>query len=53
MLASGFWSPGWCWSSATGAESCVCLPKHRFAALQEWHAALDFVVQAVPMLSQC
>ena len=33
MLASVFWSPGLCWSSATGAFAC--LPQHKLAASRQ------------------
>ena len=51
-LASDFWSPGLCWSSATGSKSCVCLPKHELAAFNEWWRGPEQSAQAV-FMSQC
>lgn len=54
MLANGFWSPGLCWSSATGRASCDCLPKDQTCSFQRLigGAASEHAVQAVIMLPQ-
>lgn len=51
MLANGFWSPGLCWSSATGRASCDCLPKDQTCSFQRLigGTASEHAVQAVIM----